>query len=71
MGKTMKFEIEIPDFKEELSINITLQKDGKVVYDGSATPSSGDKGVRESEENTIVSVPAVHGGNMMNNLEDI
>lgn len=33
----MKFEVEIPEFEKELSINIVIKKDGEVV---SATSSS-------------------------------
>lgn len=33
----MKFEVEIPEFEKELSINIIIKKDGEVV---SATSSS-------------------------------
>ena len=35
----MKIEFEIPEFEKELSINITIKKDGEVEYSTSASPS--------------------------------
>lgn len=68
----IKFEVEIPEFDEEISITITLKKDGKVVETKSSstntpvipksptkTPSKKNK-VADSGNNLL------GGGNMMN-----
>ena len=37
---TIKFEVDIPDFEKEISINVVIKKDGEVAY--STTSSSLD-----------------------------
>ena len=37
----IKFEVDIPNFEKELSINITLRRDGEVFY-STSSPSMGD-----------------------------
>lgn len=37
----IKFEVDIPNFEKELSINITLRRDGEVFY-STSSPSTGD-----------------------------
>lgn len=38
----LKIELDLPEFEKELNINITIKKDGEVVYTASS-PSSGGK----------------------------
>ena len=40
---TIKFEIDLPEFDKELSINITIHRDGEVVYSTTSSPSMGSK----------------------------
>lgn len=35
----VKFEVEIPNFEKELSINITIRRDGEVFYNSTSSPS--------------------------------
>ena len=76
----MKIEFEIPEFEKELSINITIKKDGEVVCNTSTSPSliktePSPEPVKEKkkvenkspEENTPNKKPAGKpvGGNLM------
>ena len=36
---TIKFEIDLPEFEKELSINVTIHRDGEVVYTTTSSPS--------------------------------
>ena len=36
---TIKFEIDLPEFEKELSINVTIHRDGEVVYSTTSSPS--------------------------------
>lgn len=36
---TIKFEIDLPEFEKELSINLTIHRDGEVVYTTTSSPS--------------------------------
>lgn len=38
---TIKFEIDLPEFEKELSINVTIHRDGEVVYNTTSSPSMG------------------------------
>lgn len=38
---TIKFEIDLPEFEKELSINVTIHRDGEVVYSTTSSPSMG------------------------------
>lgn len=49
---TMKLEVSLPDFDKEISINITLRKDGEVVYSASS-PFNSDS---DSEQGSSVQV---------------
>lgn len=70
----IKFEVEIPEFDEEISIIVTLKKDGKVVETSTspstkpstvpsptAKPSSPKKNKVANSSNSLLG-----GGNMMN-----
>ena len=70
----IKFEVEIPEFDEEISITVTLKKDGKVVETSTspstkpstvlspaAKPSSPKKNKVANSSNSLLG-----GGNMMN-----
>ena len=37
---TIKFELDIPDFEKEISINVVIKKDGEVAYTTSASSPS-------------------------------
>ena len=37
---TIKFELDIPDFEQEISINVVIKKDGEVAYTTSASSPS-------------------------------
>lgn len=39
---TIKFEIDLPEFEKELSINVTIHRDGEVVYSTTSSPSMGN-----------------------------
>lgn len=39
---TIKFEIDLPEFEKELSINLTIHRDGEVVYTTTSSPSVGN-----------------------------
>ena len=39
MSQFLKIELDLPEFEKELNINITIKKDGEVVYSASS-PSS-------------------------------
>ena len=36
---TIKLELDLPDFKDELSINIQIKRDGEVLVNKTETPS--------------------------------
>lgn len=36
----VKFEVDIPNFEKELSINITIRRDGEVLYTSTSSPST-------------------------------
>lgn len=37
---TIKFEVDIPDFEKEISINVVIKKDGEVAYSTTSSPST-------------------------------
>lgn len=55
----IKFEVEIPEFKQELNINLTIRKDGEVI-ENLSTPTRSDTTPPEKKPKTR------SGGNMMN-----
>ena len=64
---TLKLEIDIPDFKNEINLNITIRKDGEVVSTLSAeqidqsinTPMTPKKRVTKT-------ATSINAGNLMN-----
>ena len=64
---TLKLEIDIPDFKNEINLNITIRKDGEVVSTLSAdqidqsinTPTTSKKRVTKT-------ATSINAGNLMN-----
>ena len=73
---TIKFEVEVPDFESEISINVTIKRDGKVITTNNSTPSSfPTQELRKEpklEQNNETKKPEIptskgeFGGNMMN-----
>lgn len=59
----LKLEIDIPDFNNEINLNITIKKDGEVI-----STLSSDKIVKSSNTTTSKkkSDKAVSTGNLMN-----
>ncbi len=51
MSRVLKIELDIPEFEKELEINITIKKDGEVVYTASS-PSGDIKKVEEEKKPT-------------------
>lgn len=45
----LKIELDLPEFEKELNINITIKKDGEVVYTASS-PSPGDVDILEEKK---------------------
>lgn len=48
----MKFELELPEFERELEINITIRRDGEVLY-RTSSPTTITSQVIESESKPI------------------
>ena len=46
---TIKFEVDIPDFEKEISINVVIKKDGEVAYSTTSSPSK----ARSTKKNEI------------------
>lgn len=74
---TIKFELDIPDFEKEISINVVIKKDGEVAYTTSASsPSKPTETtvVRKKKKTDEPITPPTNngggcgfiGGNMMN-----
>lgn len=64
---SIKFEVDIPDFENEISIELIIRRDGEVVCKSSPTSSS-NKGVEKEVKKTSTK-PTTNrsvGGNMMN-----
>lgn len=60
---TVKFEIDIPDFKDELTLEIKIKKDGEVLVDStSPTPPQTTPKKKTSKKETPSSSV---GGNLM------
>jgi hypothetical protein len=70
MSRLLKIELDLPEFEKELNINITIKKDGEVVY--SASSPSGNVEVAEKvkepapEKKKKSSGKSASGGNFMN-----
>ena len=72
---TIKFEVEVPDFESEISINVTIKRDGKVITSNSTPSSFPTRELRKEpklEQNNETKKPEIptnkggFGGNMMN-----
>lgn len=72
----MKIEFDIPEFKRELKIEITLRRDGEVIYSAQSDPAE-DLEYKEAPEPSTTATKAKKttpksgggnkgGGNMMN-----
>ena len=69
MSRLLKIELDLPEFEKELNINITIKKDGEVVY--SASSPSGNVEVEEkikesAPEKKKKSSGKASSGNFMN-----
>lgn len=64
---SIKFEVDIPDFEKEISIELIIRRDGEVVCKSSPTSSS-NKGVEKEVKKTSTRPTTNNsvGGNMMN-----
>lgn len=64
---SIKFEVDIPDFEKEISIELIIRRDGEVVCKSSPTSSS-NKGVEKEVKKTSTkpTTKSSVGGNMMN-----
>jgi len=64
---SIKFEVDIPDFEKEISIELIIRRDGEVVCKSSPTSSS-NKGVEKEVKKTSTrpTINSSVGGNMMN-----
>lgn len=64
---SIKFEVDIPDFEKEISIELIIRRDGEVVYKSSPTSSS-KRGVEKEVKKTSTkpTTSSSVGGNMMN-----
>lgn len=64
---SIKFEVDIPDFEKEISIELIIRRDGEVVCKSSPTSSS-NKGVEKEVKKTSTKPTTTSsvGGNMMN-----
>lgn len=64
---SIKFEVDIPDFEKEISIELIIRRDGEVVCKSSPTSSS-NKGVEKEVKKTSTrqATNSSVGGNMMN-----
>lgn len=66
---SIKFEVDIPDFEKEISIELIIRRDGEVVCKSSPTSSSSSKRGVEKEVKKTSTKPTTSsavGGNMMN-----
>ena len=64
---SIKFEVDIPDFEKEISIELIIRREGEVVCKSSPTSSS-NKGVEKEVKKTSTrpTTTGSVGGNMMN-----
>ena len=57
MSRLLKIKLDLPEFEKELNINITIKKDGEVVYTASS-PSSNVEMIDEGEKEKKTDTPA-------------
>jgi hypothetical protein len=67
----LKIELDLPEFEKEININITIKKDGEVVYTATSSPSSDGDIIEEKIESPKSSKKSVtkknsSNGNFMN-----
>ena len=69
----MKIEFDIPEFKRELKIEITIRRDGEVIYSASSSSAGEDSVAQKPATKSPASKPTEKkpakssgGGNMMN-----
>lgn len=69
---TIKLELDIPDFKDELSINITIKRDGEVLVNNTSIPPTskvintlGEKKITKKNDNKPKNSGNSYGGNFM------
>ena len=64
---SIKFEVDIPDFEKEISIELIIRRDGEVVCKSSPTSNS-NRGVEKEVKKTSTkpTTSSAVGGNMMN-----
>ena len=63
----MKIEFDIPEFEKELSVSIVIRKDGEVVCEKTASPSTETDVTKKKEKKTIA--PKKSAGNMMDQTD--
>ena len=61
---TLKLEIDIPDFKNEINLNITLKKDGEVI--SSISADNIDQSTSKSSSIKKQAKKTTSNGNLMN-----
>lgn len=64
----IKFEVEIPNFEKELSINITIRRDGEVLYN---TSSPSMEYINKNTQRDINSVSNSFGNSGVDVVEEI
>jgi len=57
---TIKFEVDIPEFEDEININVTIKRDGRVI-----SSTSNVTEIKQKEDEKPIS-PLVGDGNLMN-----
>jgi hypothetical protein len=65
---TLKIELDIPEFKKEVSLNITVRKDGEVLTDTTVSPVLDNKVTAEIPSETPKETSKKRGkttGNLM------
>lgn len=61
---TLKLEIDIPDFKNEINLNITIKKDGEVI--SSISADNIDQSTSKSSSIKKQAKKTTSNGNLMN-----
>ena len=62
----MKIEFDIPEFEKELSVTIVIRKDGEVVCEKTASPSTETNVIEKKEKKPA---PKKSSGNMMDQTD--
>lgn len=63
---TIELKLDLPEFKDELSVNIIIKRDGEVIYNDTSSPQS-NKEASTPVKKTISKAKksSISGGNMM------